>query len=732
MAKVLLAGFWLGLGALLLMSVQPMATRWCLPLLGGTPAVWAVALVFFQFTLLAGYGLAIPLAGATPRIRVAVIAPALILAWCLFPPAIDADLLAETVGEAWPVGPLLLALARGFFLPVGLVALSAPLVQAWLAQARPGLDPSPLYAASNAGSLVGLLGSPLIVEPWFDLGEQSWWWGVAHGVWGLGLLVMAVWFRPMVVPVVNQVVGDDSRSAILRAWPGWLANAAFPSMLMVALTTHLVTDVAGAPLLGILPLAVYLVSFILAFSVGAPSWLGRAQSISALVLALLWAVGSVEVRGGLALPLLLLHLTGFLMVAWGAHRRCAETRPAPGLLPWFYLALAAGGAFGGTLAALVAPYALSRSGIVEYPLALVGCCLFQPGGPRRWERGDLVRVVFMVAVSAAGGLLAWGLDLGAGGARWALVVAIPLVLAHLGSQRPGLHASLLAVAILGSQLAPDPTTRLLWQERSFFGLARVEQAADGRDTLIRLVHGGTVHGQACATWLDKEGRALALGYYHPRGPAGDLLSLPNEALGRGRVAAVGLGVGALAYYARPGEDWDFFEIDPLMERLARRREWFPYLGECRAANCRVTLGDGRMRLTDRPEGAYDLIILDAFSSDSIPAHLLTREALALYLSRLAPGGRILAHISNRHLDLEPLLQGLALDAGIGLVTWWDAGATGSDGPRGWMASHWALLGDLPKGLRGPWSGPGLAVKPVLWTDRHAALWPLVRLGGAAD
>jgi len=293
---------------------------------------------------------------------------------------------------------------------------------------------------------------------------------------------------------------------------------------------------------------------------------------------------------------------------------------------------------------------------------------------------------------------------------------------------------LLAVALLVARVAPDPTGRLLWQERCFFGLARLEQAPAGpefpRDTLVRLVHGGTIHGQACSNWTDARGKTLPLGYYHPRGPAGDFLALPEGAVPRKKVAAIGLGVGALAYYARLGEDWKFIEIDPIMRTLAGKRDWFPFLAEA-AGTCSVVLGDGRIQMTREKDGDLDLIILDAFSSDSIPAHLLTREALAIYQSKLAPGGRILAHISNRHLDLLPLFAGLGEEAGMAVHSWWDTGGN-READRGHMASRWVLLGDLPKGLRGGWEKARPNLPKVVWTDSHAALWPLVRLGGVED
>jgi hypothetical protein len=737
MAQVVFAALLTALSAVLLMSVQPLATKDCLPLLGGTPAVWAITLVFFQITLLLGYATAIPLARMGTLARCLILTPTLALALCFLPPRIDPEALAATMGESWPWWPLLLALARGFFFPVLAISMSAPLVQAWLAKTRQGLDPTPLYAASNGGSLAGLLAYPLLLEPLFNLNQQGLLWSVGHALWCTGIVGSALWFRPThsgpALTTQPKPTPPDQ-----YPWKVWLAASAFPSMLMVALTTHLVTDVAGAPLLGILPLAIYLVSFILAFgsskASASPPWLSRAQVLSALILALLWGVGSVEVRGGLAFPLLLAHLVCFLLLTWGTHRRLVETRPAPEGLPWFYFALSLGGVLGGIAAALLAPILLSRAGIWEYPIALAGCCLFQPGGPIFWTKGDTLRVATAALAATALAALAWMLDLGPGGPRWALIVGLPLLAAHLASFRPGLHTALLAIALLVAKLAPDPTGRLIWQERSFFGLARVEQTngPSKGETITRLVHGGTIHGQACPSWVDKQGKVIPLGYYHPRGPAGDLLSLPEGSISRKRVAAIGLGVGALAYYARPGEDWTFFEIDPLMERLARRAEWFPYLQNCQGT-CKVALGDGRLRLASQPQATFDLIILDAFSSDSIPAHLLTTEAMAVYTAKLAPGGKILAHISNRYLDLLPVLSGLGQGSGLPVLTWWDSSSQAQgDAAKGWMASRWVILGERPKGLKGLWTPPQNNSPIVQWTDAHAALWPLVRSSNSED
>lgn len=737
MGKMTLAALLTAWGAVLLMSVQPLASKDCLPLLGGTPAVWAVALVFFQITLLAGYALAIPLARIGPVGRLCLAGPLVALALWLLPPRIQPEILLAAMGETWPWWPLAWSLTRGFFVPVLVVAMSAPLVQAWLARTRPGLDPTPLYAASNTGSLTGLLAYPLILEPLLDLSQQRqlWSWGLA--LWALGLLAAAMWFRPQVESLETRNSGDQ-KPLSAHPWNTWLLASAFPSMLMVAMTTHLVTDIAGVPLLGITPLALYLVAFILAFGFSparTAAWLPRAQVLSALILALLWGVGSVEVRGGMALPLLLAHLICFLLLAWGTLARLVETRPAPDALPWFYLAIGLGGVFGGVSAALLAPMLLCRAGIWEYPIALAGCCLFQMGGPKAWVNGDLPRVAGAAVLAAGLATLAWLLNLGPGGPRWALIIGFPLLVAHLASFRPGLHAALMAIALMVGKLAPDPTGKLVWQERSFFGQVRVEMASGPKpgETVFRLVHGGTIHGQACASWRDAAGKTLPLGYYHPRGPAGDLFSLPPEALPRKKVAAIGLGVGALAYYARPGEEWTFLEIDPLMERIANRKDWFPYLNQS-AGNCQIRLGDGRLLMTAEPPASFDLIILDAFSSDSIPTHLLTREAMEVYQSRLLPGGRVLVHISNRYLELLPVLAGLGKGCGMAVHSWWDSSApsTGSSGDAGWMASHWVLLGDKPAGLRGPWTQTDKGTKPALWTDNHAALLPVVRLGGVED
>ena len=737
MGKMTLAALLTAWGAALLMSVQPLASKDCLPLLGGTPAVWAVALVFFQITLLSGYALAIPLARVGPLARLALGGPLIGLGLWLLPPRIQPEILLDAMGKSWPWWPLAWSLTRGFFMPVLVVAMSAPLIQAWLAKTRPGLDPTPLYAASNTGSLTGLLAYPLILEPLFDLSQQRqlWAWGLV--LWSIGMLTAALWFRPQGAEAPPEnVPGKPTVSK--HPWAIWLLASAFPSMLMVAMTTHLVTDIAGVPLLGITPLALYLVAFILAFGV-APArtggWLPRTQVLSALVLALLWGVGSVEVRGGMALPLLLAHLISFLLLTWGTLARLVETRPAPEALPWFYLAIGLGGVLGGISAALLAPMLLSKAGIWEYPIALAGCCLFQLHGPKAWLKGDFARLCLAALLASGLAALAWVLDLGPGGPRWALIIGFPLLIAHLASFRPGLHAALMAIALMVGRLAPDPKGKLLWQERSFFGQAKVEMAHGTKpgETLFRLVHGGTIHGQACASWRDADGKILPLGYYHPRGPAGDLLSLPPAAMPRKKVAAIGLGVGALAYYARPGEEWTFLEIDPLMERVANRKEWFPYLNQS-VGNCQVLLGDGRLLMASEPSATYDLIILDAFSSDSIPTHLLTREAMEVYQSKLAAGGRLLVHISNRYLELLPVLSGLADTFGMESHSWWDSSAPSIASPAasGWMASHWVLLGGKPAGLRGAWAKPHPGSKATLWTDSHAALLPLVRLGGAED
>lgn len=656
--------------ALLLFGVQPMFTKMILPVLGGSPAVWSVAMVFFQAALLAGYlyahllvrylplrlsaGLHLTLmAGALAAMPIAVAG-----GWGRPPAGLEAP---------WLVG--LFAASVG--LPFFAVAANGPLLQAWFARSGhpAAADPYFLYGASNLGSFAALLLYPVLVELLLPLGAQSLCWRAGFvGLAALVALCAVAAGRGTIAAAAGSAAGPTIDPAARGAaepdyvswrWRlAWIGLAAVPSGLLVSVTAHISTDVAAAPLLWVLPLALYLLAFVLAFReralvpdrvlAGVQAW-GTALALGGLVLH--WPLG-------IGLPL---HLGLFLANALIGHRALYRLRPGPARLTEFYLHLSLGGVIGGVACSLVAPAVFST--VLEYPLLLVAAVACRPGlaeALRAGRRAGLARLAGPLAILAVASAVV-GL---AGPEVWMVATAASAVTFLLLWRHPGAAlAAAGALALLVLNLPQDGSNRAAY--RSFFGVHKVVDVVDGRFRV--LMHGTTMHG---ATRMREEdgspatGRPDLLTYYTSEGPFGRAL----EALRAGRggrlasVAVAGLGAGVIACHARPGEDWRFFEIDPVVVQLARDSGLFRSLATC-APGAPIRLGDARLTLAEEP-GLASVVILDAFSSDAIPAHLLTREAIGLYLSKLDAHGAILVHITNRHLELRHILARAAAEHGL--------------------------------------------------------------------
>ena len=702
--------------AALLFCVQPMFARFVLPLLGGTPAVWNVSMLFFQLALLAGY----LYAHWTVR-RLGPRRQALLHLVLLLPPLL---LLPIGIPDGWtppqrgdPIPWLLALLAVSVGAPFFVVASTAPLLQRWLAATdHPrAADPYVLYRASNLGSVIGLLGYPALMEPTLRLGQQGRLWAAGYVL--LLLLVagcaLALWrFEPATGAAVDgraaaaaaldgraeAVDGEEVRRPSL--WRGlWWAGLAFvPSSLMLGVTSFLTTDLAPMPLLWVIPLGLYLASFIAVFTpAGEPAGAHRfaVAAFPSTVLALLLLLGA-DVRSPFSM-VMLVHLAVFALVALVCHGRLAADRPHPRHLTGFYLWIALGGALGGVFNALVAPVAFNA--LTEYPLVLVAACLCLPARDRR--NGVVARRLDLGVPLLLGlGLLAALLILGGssnGGRGLPLhpvaygLVAIACLFQARRPLRFGLSvAALLAVSSLVATLASDG---VLLRDRSFFGVLQVSAAKDGG--YRNLTNGTTLHG---AEVVEPGRRPVPITYYSPRGPVGDVVRALHERGRTDRVAVVGLGAGAMACHSRPGERWTFFEIDPKVERIAGDPRLFTYLRDCQSS-AEVVLGDARVSLTREPARRYDLIVLDAFSSDAIPVHLLTREAVELYRSRLADGGVLAFHVSNRFIDLEPVLGDVARATGMTCMDRFDrAPPLREPLATSRISSHWVTLarqaGDL--------------------------------------
>jgi len=717
----LLFALTLVVGSGLLFLVQPMSAKMVLPLLGGSPGVWNTCMVFFQAGLLAGYAYA----HAGPlwlglRAHAVLHAGLLLLPFLLLPIALDQE---PPDAEAWPPLWLLRTLVISVGLPFVVLAAGAPLLQKWFAasgHAR-ARDPYFLYAASNVGSMAALLAYPLLVEPAFSLSRQSWLWTIGYGVLALLsiLCVAPVAFASKLIALSGS--GETSVRASGRV--SWLLLALVPSSLLLSVTTLLSTDIAAIPLFWVVPLAIYLLTFILVFA-GKPvvphafvlRWLP-------LVVLLLVMIKLTEATQPVGL-LLGIHLLGLFWICLACHGELARKRPAAAHLTEYYLWLALGGVLGGIFNALVAP--LIFTSLLEYPLMLIAVCLLVP---RRPEDARPLRsftcldfVLPLILGLATAGLVWLGQDLALepGPISVAVMFMVPVVIAYTFMDRPLRFSLGLAAILLAGALYSGVMGRTVYRARSFFGVHQVTEIGGFR----KLVHGNIPHGLQS---LDPAQQHVPLGYYHPNGPMGKTLTTLRHDPRLNRVALIGLGTGALATYAKPPQHWTFFEIDPEVIRIASpEARLFTYLRDARGVDVRA--GDGRLSVAKSAE-RFGLIVVDAFNSDSIPVHLLTREALQIYRSRLTRGGILAIHISNDYLDLEPVLASLARDAGppMECLIWNDRFVPEQDKAMGRLPSQWAVLADSAGDLkilleaRLPWQAARLDPALRIWTDDFSNL-----------
>jgi len=714
-ALVWVFGGTLFLSAALLFMVEPAFAKMVLPYLGGSPAVWNTCVVFFQAAMLAGYAYAHLLSRRLPiRAQVLIHLTLALAVSLLLPIAIPAGWAPPV--DSSPVPSLLWLLLVAVGGPFFVVSSTAPLLQHWFSQTRDrsASDPYFLYAASNLGSITALLAYPSIVEPMWSLTQQRLAWTGAYGAFVAAMAACAVVaLRYRRTEPQETAIGDatDDLAAGSVSWRRrlrWLALAFVPSSLMLGVTTFISTDVAAVPLLWVVPLTLYLLSFVVAFS-SKPLINQRVAAATAVItipIVVLTTVAGLSV----AVPgLILLHLTGFFSFALLLHRQLADDRPHPRTLTTFYLWISLGGLLGGVFNTLVAPVVFT--GVAEYPLMLLAICMLRPSSPQdaapRSYRDVLIPLLLggvltaiMVAVKAdLIGTVPIAIGLGLLGALYRAAINTRFRLTT------GVALMLLASLIFGPSGGD-----VLHAERTFFGVMRVRRD-DGAMRRHTLFHGNTLHGEQA---LDPARRHEPLSYYHHGGPIGQVMATLSDRLQAGQIGVVGLGAGSLAAYARPGQQWTFYEIDPAVERIAGSPEYFTYLSDC-GESCRVVLGDARLSLARAPE-RFDLLILDAFSSDAIPVHLMTREALQIYFDRLSPTGVVAFHISNRHLDLRPILGALAADMKLEAITQFDGR---QDKQRGYLPSTWMVMarqrGALDQLKADPrWAAP--TVGPEVWTD----------------
>jgi hypothetical protein len=652
------------LSAALLFAVQPMFTKMVLPRLGGTPSVWSVAMVFFQAVLLAGYAYAHALTSYLPGKRAIIVHLAVMIAATLFLPLAIAPWWgrppADATAALWLLGLFTVSIGLPFF------ALSAngPLLQAWFARTDHPAAANPyfLYAASNIGSFLALLSYPFAMEPLTSLGQQRWGWAVLFVV----LIALIGWCGWLMLRSPRRVETPAEQASSEPAPPTWanaarwIVLAAVPSALLISVTAHISTDIAAAPFMWVIPLALYLATFVIVFStkpILRHDWM---VAIAPMFIVALVGVMVFDIRQ-YVLGLLALNVAAFFVITMVCHGELSRSRPAARYLTGFYMWMSAGGVIGGIFAGLIAPNIFSW--VIEYPALIVLAILCRPGLDMPTD--TRTRLLWLGAAAVVAVVAFPGLT-----ERYVTdektfnwTVGAMLVVAGLVSREPLPLAAVIAVVfIIGNSYRPDSEVRETM--RSFFGVHKITETSDGRFRVF--LHGTTIHG---AEQLRDDagepitGRPPMITYYHVNSPMGVTVKAVRERVGGPiKVAVVGLGTGTFACFSEPGDDFKFYEIDASVEKLARDANRFHYIAQC-APDIPVVLGDARLTLAESPD-TYDLIVLDAFSSDAIPIHLMTREAMATYLSKLAPGGIVIMHVSNRHMELASVVAGIAHANGL--------------------------------------------------------------------
>lgn len=760
------------LSASLLFVVQPMFTRLVVPLLGGSPGVWNAGQAFFQIALLCGYAYAhISSKRLKSRWQIALhlalgLSPLLLLILPIHIP-IGWTPPTDTNPLPWLLGLLTVAVGLPFFV----LAATTPLLQHWFSRSGhpSAADPYFLYAASNAGSLLALLSYPTLIEPNLRLTEQNWAWMGGY-VLLIGLIVacaVLVWRRKQTPETETPTTAEhptpvENGAITHRRRIRWVLLAVAPVSLMLSVVTYISSDIAAIPLLWVVPLAIYLLTFIFVFArkpIIPHKWIVALAPIVALVL--IWVV--VVKSGQWAFLSIGIQLLALFVIAMLCHGELAADRPGVSGLTEFYMWLSFGGVLAGVFNALIAPVIFTS--IVEYPLTLVlvGLLLPKPKpsqkkkvDPRLKRRADtsfsipekyrwmldLALPVLLFGITALLAVFLQATTLGV----FAVIVGVPALVCFFFRQHPVRFGLGIGAIFLAAALFVNEGGQSLYAERSFFGVHRV--FALSGNTYHLLMHGNTIHGiqSKDATW-----RKVPLTYYYPNGPLGQIFEARTDDATQRKVAVVGLGSGSIACYAQPGgaklpqaatsgatdqgsggQNWTFYEIDPIVEHIARDPRYFTYLQDC-APNAKIVLGDGRLSLASVPAGEYDMIIFDAFSSDAIPVHLLTREALQLYLDKLAPGGFLVFHLTSRHFNLDPVIGDLARDAGLTAKVWADTNVkpTDFDFAQGKRASTWAVItrtpADLGKLANDPrWVVPQSQPNARVWTDDFASLLSVLK------
>jgi hypothetical protein len=715
--------------ALLMFLIQPMFAKMALPRLGGTAAVWSLALVFFQGVLLLGYGYAHLLVKAF-SLRQGVIVHVIVMAAAVIslPISISADWdIPPDQGQAfWLLG--LFAASVG--LPFFAISANAPLLQFWFSRSghAQSHDPYFLYGASNAGSFAALLVYPVLIEPFLGLAPQSHMWSAGYIL--LVAMVGSCGFAAS-VSVPNGAHADDGRAAdadvTWRDRLRWVLLSFVPSGLLIGATAHIATDLVSAPFMWVVPLAIFLVTFVLTFQTN--PWISHRFVLDRLGV-IIAPLCLFTLSPATQLWLVPLHLIAIFALMMACHGELVRLRPSAGKLTEFYFLMSLGGVLGGMFASLAAPNIFNS--VIEYPLLMIAGFAFV--GAVKGRAALTLRFWTLLLLIPAVLVLLW-LTLDAAVAIKHLIMIcwllMSLALLLAASREPLAQAVvLLSVMFIYQSVSKIPAP--IAQSRSFYGVLSVYPLDNGRYHM--LAHGTTKHGSQMMK--DENGLRLTSNpvpqsYYYADGPFGSVISHLRQGGNRlEEVAVVGLGTGAMLCHALPGENWTFMEIDPEVARIALDPNYFTYLRDCGPS--RIVIGDGRLKIQQESPAKFDLIVLDAFSSDSVPAHLLTAEALDLYLSKLKPDGLLVFHISNRFMELASVIEGAARSRNVPvLYNSLDLKFWNPDKARLDLRPYLAVVANSPESFHGLASDPAWhsataeEVAPA-WTDDYSnilgAIW----------
>lgn len=659
-ALILLFAVTLFISAALMFALQPMFGKLLLPWLGGSPAVWNTCMVFYQTVLFLGYLYAHFLSTRFDGHRQIQIHGIVILATFLcLPVALPEHMTPPT--DTNPTLWLLWMLALAIGLPFFIVSTTSPLLQKWFANVghHTSHDPYYLYAASNAGSLIALLSYPFLLEPNIGLEHQK-------GIWSAGYFVLCLlvfscawilWRSNSRAESADQPDTTGLQPLSLRRKLHWAVLAFVPSSLLLGLTNFISTDIASVPLLWIIPLLLYLLSFILVFSKWAPQIHRVMLLLQPIVLMPFIAYSFINPA---ILPYwvdLCLHLLAFFLAVMVCHGELAKNRPTTEHLTHYYLIMSFAGMLGGMFNTFVAPFIFNA--VYEYPIMIIAALLLRPSAKteHNWKKQLLLDAAFPIALLVLGLTVYASLDdlpqyLDTIGVTLLLLAGLNYSF-HKRSVSLSLFTGIIIFFTLGLHSLLSNT---LYQDRTFFGVLSVRESVlineQGQpEKYHELFHGTTKHG---AQRLAPELQTVPLTYYSRPGPMGQLFQAYNDVDSRWNIGVVGLGAGALACYAKPQQHWTFYEIDPLVVEIAENTDFFSYLKLC-SHQAKIIIGDARLSLAREPDEKFDLLVMDAFSSDAVPTHLLTQEAIKLYFSKLKPGGLLAFHITNRHLALKKVL-----------------------------------------------------------------------------